>query len=342
MRTLPASPTLLTDAMPQMVWSTRPDGYHDYFNARWYEFTGVDVGATDGSKWVGMFHPDDQPETRRRWAHSLATGEPYEAEYRLRHRDGEWRWTLGRALPVRTADGTIIRWIGTCTDIDAQKRAEQQLSLITHELNHRIKNIFSVIGGLVALSARNQPEAAEFARELQARIGALGRAHELSQPGRQMAGDAATGTLHLLLRQLFAPYPALSEGRIILSGDDLPIADAAITPLSLLFHELATNAVKYGALSTAEGRLMIETAHDGAQVRIIWRENGGPPLAQPPAHQGFGSELADVTVRRQLGGEIRHDWPAEGAKITLTLAHSRLTAGQQASSQDGISSGAAS
>ena len=111
----------LADAMPQMVWVTRPDGYHEYYNRRWYEFTGVPEGSTDGDGWNGQFHPDDRERAWATWRHSLATGEAYEIEYRLRHHSGEYRWTLGRALPVRDEHGEIERWFGTCTDIDAMK-----------------------------------------------------------------------------------------------------------------------------------------------------------------------------------------------------------------------------
>jgi PAS domain S-box-containing protein len=133
----------LADAMPQMVWSTLPDGFHDYYNAQWYEFTGVPEGSTDGEGWNDMFHPEDQERAWARWRHSLETGEPYEIEYRLRHRSGAYRWTLGRALPVRNENGEIVRWVGTCTDIDEQKSIAQQNELLSRELSHRIKNIFA-------------------------------------------------------------------------------------------------------------------------------------------------------------------------------------------------------
>ncbi|HEX2644758.1 MAG TPA: response regulator, partial [Thermoanaerobaculia bacterium] len=116
----------LADAMPQMVWVTRPDGYHEYYNRRWYEFTGVPDGSTDGEGWNGMFHPDDQERAWARWRQCLATGEPYEIEYRLRHRSGDYRWTLGRALPIRNRQGDIERWFGTCTDIEQIKRIESE------------------------------------------------------------------------------------------------------------------------------------------------------------------------------------------------------------------------
>ena len=117
----------IANLVPQMIWSTLPDGFHDYYNQRWYDFTGVPEGSTDGEAWSGMFHPDDQPSAWARWRHSLATGEPYEIEYRLRDRHGEYQWVLGRAMPVRDASGAIVRWMGTCTEIHELKRVQQAL-----------------------------------------------------------------------------------------------------------------------------------------------------------------------------------------------------------------------
>jgi PAS domain S-box-containing protein len=115
----------IAESIDQMIWSTRPDGFHDYFNSRWYEYTGVPDGSTDGAEWNGMFHPDDQERAWAVWRHSLETGEPYHIEYRLRHRSGAYRWVLGRAQPVRGPAGAIVRWYGTCTDIDDLKAADE-------------------------------------------------------------------------------------------------------------------------------------------------------------------------------------------------------------------------
>jgi PAS domain S-box-containing protein len=117
----------IANSIDQMVWSTRPDGFHDYYNERWYEYTGVPPGSTDGEAWNGMFHPDDQDRAWQVWRHSLETGEPYHIEYRLRHRTGDYRWVIGRAQCVREPDGRISRWYGTCTDIHDQKIAEEQV-----------------------------------------------------------------------------------------------------------------------------------------------------------------------------------------------------------------------
>lgn len=113
----------ILDHIPQMVWSTRPDGHHDYYSRLWYEFTGVEEARTRGDGWAEMFHPDDLEPAWALWRHSLETGEPYQIEYRLRHHSGEYRWVLGRAWPERAPDGRIVRWYGTCTDIHDQKLA---------------------------------------------------------------------------------------------------------------------------------------------------------------------------------------------------------------------------
>ena len=128
----------IANSIDQMVWSTRPDGFHDYYNQRWYDFTGVPKGSTDGEAWNGMFHPEDQERAWARWRHSLETGEPYHIEYRLRHRSGGYRWVLGRAQPVRNPHGNVTRWFGTCTDIQEIVEAREVLSRSREELEREI------------------------------------------------------------------------------------------------------------------------------------------------------------------------------------------------------------
>ena len=153
----------IADAMPQMVWSTRADGFHDYYNQQWYDFTGAPLHSTDGEGWSDMFHPEDQARAWTAWRHSLQTGETYEIQYRLRHRSGQYRWTLGRAFPVRDHAGRIIRWMGTCTDIHDQKVAEEELkkqskrkdeflAMLAHELRNPLAPI-STAAALLKLGA---------------------------------------------------------------------------------------------------------------------------------------------------------------------------------------------
>lgn len=306
----------LSDTMPQMIWSTLPDGFHDYYNARWYEFTGVPKGSTDGEAWNGMFHPEDQETAWARWRHSLATGEPYEIEYRLRHHSGKYRWTLGRALPLRASDGTITRWFGTCTDIDDAKRLAEERTLVASELGHRIKNIFSVMLGLINLSAKSFPEAKRFAADLKQRVAALARAHDFIQPQSHSDTKLGETTLFGLLQELLEPYQ--EKERILLSGHDLPIDDQAVTPLALFFHELATNAAKYGAFSVPDGRVSIWTAVNGGTLEMKWQEVDGP-VTDLPTRFGFGSRLAHLSIERQLGGKLNYEWSKSGLLVTANI-----------------------
>jgi PAS domain S-box-containing protein len=129
----------LADAMPQIVWAARPDGYLDYYNRKWYELTGAAQGETGDQSWLPILHPDDRQKCLDIWYKAVRTGEPYEIEYRFKFpATGEYRWHLGRALPVRDPEGRVVRWFGTCTDIDDRKRAEAALKALTATLEMRI------------------------------------------------------------------------------------------------------------------------------------------------------------------------------------------------------------
>ncbi|WDR02805.1 PAS domain-containing protein [Devosia algicola] len=314
----------LADTMPQMVWSTLPDGMHDYYNARWYEFTGVPIGSTDGEAWNGMFHPDDQERAWSTWKHSLATGEPYKIEYRLRHHSGNYRWTLGLAQPIRGADGKIIRWFGTCTDIHETRLLAEERELVAQELSHRIKNIFSVMTGIISLSARNQPEMKQFAEQLRERIYALAQAHDFVRPhghGGQTSGTQSD--LWALIEKLLLPYQDGGQKRVEFSGSDTTIDDGAATPLALLVHELATNAAKYGALSVPDGSILLTGALDDSTYTLTWKERGGPPL-QPNGHAGFGSRLIGLSVEGQLRGKLNRVWEQDGLLVSIEVPLSAL------------------
>jgi PAS domain S-box-containing protein len=312
-----ASLASIVDYVDQMIWTTRPDGYHDFYNRRWYEFTGVPPGSTDGEAWNGMFHPDDQDRAWARWRRSLQTGEPYEIEYRLRHRSGVYRWVLGRAHPVRSDTGEIIQWMGTCTDIHEQKELREQLELASRELSHRIKNIFAVIAGLIGLSARQRPEAKAFAADLRERILALAEAHDYARPVGTSA-HACEMTVLGLVRLLLKPYELEGQVRVVSGGDDAPIDEQGVTPVSLAVHELATNAAKYGALSAAAGRVEVSWRVEDGRLDLQWREHGGPPVS-PPSQRGFGSRLVQGSVSGELAGEAELSFEPEGFRCRLTV-----------------------
>ncbi|WP_312365543.1 PAS domain-containing protein [Ensifer sp.] len=323
----------LANAMPQMVWSTRPDGYHDYYNARWYEFTGVPENSTDGEGWNGMFHEEDQARAWASWRHSLETGDPYQIEYRLRHRSGVYRWVLGRALAIRDDRGRITRWYGTCTDIHDAKMAAAEREVVAHELSHRIKNIFSVLSSIISLSARSNPDAQPFALELRKRIEAMGRAHDFVRPHSQASRPVPVEqSIFGLIQELLVPY-GNAEDRISVSGEDIQLGDSAATPLALLLHELATNAAKYGALSGDTGRLAISGRQQEADYILEWREHDGTGVVDQPDQEGFGSRLMKISVEGQLGGKLVRRWEKDGVHVTVTMPRAAVTRTNRLSGQ---------
>jgi two-component sensor histidine kinase len=192
--------------------------------------------------------------------------------------------------------------------------------LIARELSHRIKNIFAVVGSIVALSARGFPEARGFADSLIARINALAIANEYVRPHGPDSGPPAIGTtVHGLLSTLLAPYDGVEGGRFIIEGCDDPVSTRAATGLALVIHELATNATKYGSLSRHGGQVHISCQTGDGAFTIRWREIGGPKIVGPPKRSGFGSTLSRRVATGQLGAKIEQNWLPEGLDVRFTV-----------------------
>ena len=151
----------IADAVPQMMWSARADGWIDWYNARWYEYTGQSVEEAQGWGWQAVHHPDDLPHVMQRWPHSIASGERFEMEFRLRAADGRFRWFLTRATPVRDADGTIARWYGTNTDIDAEYKARTRERFFSR-LGTELAGALSLEQTLRVVTQRIVPEFADW------------------------------------------------------------------------------------------------------------------------------------------------------------------------------------
>lgn len=309
----------MIDGVPQIAWSADEHGNFDYFNKRWAEITGIEPPRV-GKDWIPVVHPDDVPRVLPEWERCFEVGEEFETEYRLRQADGSYRWVLSMGVPVAEREGDPIRWFGTITDIDESHRAFEERDLLAKELSHRIKNVFAVVIGLVSLKVRKTPEHAPFAGELSDILRALGRAHEFVRP----TGGAVRDSLHGLLEALFAPYHddnGSSAVRIV--GADAEVAPRAATPLALVFHELATNAAKYGALSVPSGHVTIDIEDRGETVALVWREHGGPRV-EGEGERGFGSRLVEMSVSGQLQGSWERHFEEDGLVINLTFARAAI------------------
>ena len=297
------------DSIPAIAWSATPDGHFEYFNKRMVDFTGLPDDQTGTA-----FHPDDWVKASAIWQSSLQTGEIYEVEHRLRRHDGEYRWMISRAVPVRDSHGSIVRWFGTAVDIHDLYAASEGRDLLAKELSHRIKNIFAVVSGLVSLSVRKRPEVQEFGAELIGMIQALGRAHDYVRPSE----GSRRRSLHGILEDLFSPYGTGDKARVAVSGDNMNIAARSATPLALVFHELATNSAKYGALSTEDGSVTLTIEDKGDTLLLRWVERGSPPAPADPV-QGFGSRLVEMSVTGQLGGTWARRFEKDGMVCELTV-----------------------
>lgn len=315
----------IVNSIDQMIWSTLPDGYHDYYNDRWYEYTGVPKGSTDGEAWNGMFHPDDQERAWKVWRHSLATGVPYHIEYRLRHRSGEYRWVIGRAQCIRNDAGEIIRWYGTCTDLHDLKMAEEARQLLMQELNHRVKNLFQLFGAMVSMTGRSTNTTAEMSAALNQRLGALSRAHDLVRIGGADSMPARSVLLIHLAEQILAPHLSASQqGKVSLTGPEIVLGEKSATAMALILHELATNAIKYGALGHADGKVMIGWEFAGDVLVLTWSEHNSSAAIAKPTSTGFGSRLIKSAVEGQLSGKVDIVWKPSGAQVRLQLSRARL------------------
>lgn len=160
---------------------------------------------------------------------------------------------------------------------------------------------------------------------IQQRVAALGRAHEFVRPHSEYsAPQAPTDSFHGILREILSPYPATVEGRVTIEGPEVKVDDRGATPLALLVHELATNAMKYGALSSPQGRVQIITAVKDGMLTLRWQERGGPPVTGRPERQGFGTRLSEISIVQQLGGTIDRWWQADGLLVEVNVLQQRL------------------
>jgi PAS domain S-box-containing protein len=259
----------------------------------------------------------------------LETGQPVrnvEVEGETSQHPGIDRCWVEQFYPIKDDNGAVVGIGIVCQEVTEHRRAERARALLSRELSHRIKNMFAVVSSIIRLSARTgEPAVQSFAQTIRGRIEALGRAHDYVRPlETDHDGAVRSGrTLHHLIAALVEPYQESAE-RVRLTGDDAEIGAPAATAFALAIHELATNAVKYGALSTPSGAVEIVCRADQDTFELIWRESGGPPVERPPIREGFGTTLARRSVAGELGGTIDAEWAAEGLTVRISAPIERM------------------
>lgn len=271
-------------------------------------------------------HPDEEPAILER----IRRGERVEQYETIRRRkDGSLVEIALTVSPVKDAAGHVIGASKIARDITESKRAEERQILLLREMNHRIKNLFALASSVVAVSKRSADSVEELADAVQGRLSALARAHDLTLPDMTPAGAGPekTTTLRALLEAIIAPFDGVEhdgESRVAITGPEISIGGRAVTGLALLLHEFATNAVKYGALSCAGGRINVSWPADEGALHLIWEETGVKRRVRKPEGEGFGSLLVRATVSGQLGGQMTQDWRADGLTIRVSASSAAL------------------
>ena len=305
------------------LWAWNVDTDVLTMDPRGFELWGMSPSAeVTFEELSSHIHPADRDRVRSAFAATRAIMGAYETDFRIIVGD-EVRWIAarGKGEDIGMVGRTMF---GIFLDVTGRKQAEEGHELLAGEMSHRVKNLLAIASGLTTITSRSATNTEDMASELTGRLAALGRAHNLVRPLPQGRGGAAL--LGDLLSILLAPYDDLGafKGRIRVAVERLGVSESAATGIALVVHELATNSMKYGALSEATGTLDITSAADGDHIVLKWLERGGPNVDTPDAPDGFGSQLVQRTVSGQLGGEIGYEWSPGGLIVTLRIKRARL------------------
>lgn len=300
------------------VWTTGPEGSFDEPQQAWGAFTGQPWEEQRGFGWIEALHPDDRQQVRTSWERARAERSIYESEGRLWHApSGSYRSVLARAAPLLNPDGTVREWIGMITDVTERVEAEARRQLLLHELNHRVKNTLATVQAIAVQTLRSAASPEAFREAFEARLLALSETHNLLTQGSWQGADLR----EVVLAEL-APHFDHYEPRFTLHGGHVHLGPKAAVALGMAFHELVTNAAKYGALSVPSGRVAViwgvRATADGRWLRLDWLETGGPTVAMP-RRKGFGSRLIEQGLAHELAGEVRLDFAPAGVRCTMEL-----------------------
>ena len=345
----------LADALPQIVWVTRPDGYHLYYNRHWFEYTGLTYEEARGEGWSLLLHPDDRQRSIDRWDHALRTGEPYEIEYRFkRASDGVFRWFLGRALPVRNEQGEITQWFGTCTDIDDRKKAEEELQRSNREkdqflavMSHELRTPLSAILGyaqLLQLDMLTPEERTKAIASIENNAKAQAQLIEdILDVSRIISGklkvDAKLVDAKRIVRAGIDSVELSAVAKQVTIESEFPTTNCLVfadpARLQQVVWNLLTNAIKF---SSPGGRVRVRLDWVEASTRIEVMDQGRGIPAEFLPHVFERFRQADSTSTRQQGGlglglaitrhlvelhngtiEAYSEGENQGARFTVTL-----------------------
>jgi PAS domain S-box-containing protein len=264
---------------------------------------------------VARVHPDDRAHRQAAIDRALSLGEELDIEYRTLRPDGQVGWILARGRAV-FEDGRAVRMAGISLDITERKAADERQKLLLDELNHRVKNTLATVQSIAMQTIRNAKQPSLFDMAFVERLHALAQAHDLLTEASWEGASLAD----VIERTLRPRAPLGEDHRVGFTGPPVRLSPNAAVTLNMVFHELATNAARYGALSAPEGRVDVTWAldRDTPVILLEWLETGGPPAAAP-ARRGFGSRLIEQALPREMGGEAHLSFLPAGLRCHMRM-----------------------
>jgi PAS domain S-box-containing protein len=313
---------MLVQGIPQLVWRAVDGGHWTWASPQWEEFTGMSLDASLGWGWLEALHSDDRPRARTAWTHAGESG-GFEVEYRIaRAEDRNYRWFQTRATPLRDDAGRIVEWLGTSTDIHELRELQERQRILVAELQHRTRNLMGVVRSTAERTGETSADFRDFRHRFRDRLETLARVQGLLS---RLGEHDRVSFDELLRNELTAMH---GTDRVTLDGPaGIKLRSSMVQTLAMALHELATNAVKYGALGQPEARLsvtwrMLPPDRKGRpKLHIEWRESGVtmPPPGAAPQGGGQGRELIEEALPYQLGGQTRFELGPDGVRCSITI-----------------------
>jgi PAS domain S-box-containing protein len=313
---------LLATNIPQLVFRSKVSGERTWGSPQWSLFTGLAFAESVGFGWLDAVNPEDHEATMTAWAEAPTKGEYY-CEHRIRRSaDGEYRWHQTRAVPLQGAYGAALEWVGTSADIHDLRTLKDQQKVLLAELQHRTRNLIAVVQSLARQTMRSSASLQDFAEEYESRLRALSRVQGLLARGDHQPVDLR----ELIEGELRARGNGSAEpSKVTIEGPATSLPAISAQSVALALHELATNAVKYGALHQPSGRLTIrwdiDDGGDGSKprVRLEWRESGLSMPEGGPTRKGYGSELIERALPYQLGAKTKLEFGFDGVRCEIAV-----------------------
>ncbi len=319
------------------AWEYDPATDHLEWDAGQHRIYAIEQRGVEATRQsiLDIVHPDDRDK------HPLVAclkvpGSSYQVEFRVVWPDGEVRWCYGSSVVTRDAAGKVVRLNGVSVDITDRKRIEERQILLAREVDHRAKNTLAVVLSMLRLTrARTTPE---FVTALEGRIHALAATHNLLSSTHWQGAD-----LRRIVDEELAPYRSSRGERVEADGPSAMLLPATAQSMALALHELATNAAKYGALSSATGHLKLSWTVGKDAVELDWIETGGPATTQPTS-LGFGLGIVRASIEAQFRGGVSYNWLPEGLHCHLSIPSAQIvgTPAAPATKDPGIPSRSAS